>query len=159
MSTYILEIKFAKEFPKELQKFYIDYKCNGEDSGVDLVVPDNLLCCSYATKKINHLINCQMYKVKKDGKKVNVGYWLLPRSSISKTPLRMANSVGLIDMGYRGDIIGKVDTVYGDSYTVEKGTRLFQIASGDLTPISKVHVVEELSESVRGTGGFGSTGL
>ena len=34
----------------------------------------------------------------------NIGYYLYPRSSISKTPLILANSVGIIDSGYRGNI-------------------------------------------------------
>ena len=38
-------------------------------------------------------------------KKINCSYYLYPRSSISKTPLRMSNSTGIIDAGYRGEII------------------------------------------------------
>ena len=95
----------------------------------------------------------------------------LPRSSISKTNLRMANSVGLIDSGYRGNIMAKVDmkprfgveenrVVVADfKEEVKQYTRLFQIAAPDLTPISSINVVSTLSETERGAGGFGSTGL
>lgn len=166
MSKYILEIKFTKEFPKNLEEYYRNYKCNGEDSGVDLIVPKTTTFSSDENNlgvALHHHINCRMLKVNsEDNSTENVGYWLLPRSSISKTPLRMSNSVGLIDMGYRGNIIGKVDCHFtGDTteYVVEEGTRLFQIVSGDLTPISKVHVVKQLDNSIRGSGGFGSTGL
>ena len=38
-------------------------------------------------------------------------YMLVPRSSISKTPLRMANSIGIIDAGYRGEIMAAVDNI------------------------------------------------
>ena len=48
----------------------------------------------------------------------NVSYYLYPRSSIIKTPLRMSNSVGIIDAGYRGNIIGCVDNIGDIPYTV-----------------------------------------
>ena len=42
-----------------------------------------------------------------------VGYYMYPRSSISKTPLRLANSVGIIDSGYRGNLGAKFDEIEG----------------------------------------------
>lgn len=102
------------------------------------------------------------------------GYYLYPRSSISKTRMRLANSVGIIDSGYRGDIIAAVDTigVFGSSdiwhiwketlSPIKKYDRYFQICSPNLSPFL-VHIVETESElgepTVRGAGGFGSTGL
>ena len=86
----------------------------------------------------------------------NCSYYLYPRSSISKTPLRMSNSTGIIDAGYRGNIIAKVDNISNEEYKIEKGTRLFQICSPSLEEI-ELEVVDELSETSRGTGGFGST--
>ncbi len=84
-------------------------------------------------------------------------YWMLPRSSISRTPLRLANSVGLIDAGYRGPVMAAVDGVY----SVGENERLFQLASPDLLPWDEVRVVSEIpgGPTLRGTGGFGSTGL
>lgn len=84
-------------------------------------------------------------------------YFLIPRSSISKTPSRMANSIGLIDGGYRGQIMAAVDNVKGEAFVVESGTRLFQLIFPDCSPISYA-LAEELSETSRGSGGFGSTG-
>jgi len=83
-------------------------------------------------------------------------YWLLPRSSISKTPLRLANSVGLIDAGYRGPIMAACD----GNYNVTENERLFQLASPDLLPWDEVRIVSEIpgGPTVRGEGGFGSTG-
>lgn len=102
------------------------------------------------------------------------GFYLYPRSSISKTRMRLANSVGIIDSGYRGDIIAAVDSigVFGsrDIWYIWKDTlspikkydRYFQICSPNLSPFI-VHIVEteeELGEqTARGAGGFGSTGL
>lgn len=82
-------------------------------------------------------------------------FWLLPRSSISKTGLRLANSVGLIDAGYRGTIKAACD----GHDAVEANTRLFQLAAPDLLPWNEVRVVSAIpgGATVRGAGGFGST--
>ena len=84
-------------------------------------------------------------------------FWLLPRSSISRTPLRMANSVGLIDAGYRGPIMAAVDGVS----PVRENTRLFQLVTPDLLPWDDVRIVSAIpgGPTARGTGGFGSTGV
>ena len=49
------------------------------------------------------------------------------------------------------------DNIKTESYTVEKGQRLFQLVSADSSPI-KYELVEELEMTTRGIGGFGSTG-
>ena len=84
-------------------------------------------------------------------------YLLMPRSSIGKTPLRMCNSIGLIDGGYRGEIMAVVDNIKNEAYTIEPGQRLFQLVGMDGSPIH-FKWVDELSETARGEGGFGSTG-
>jgi dUTPase len=102
------------------------------------------------------------------------GFYLYPRSSISKTRMRLANSVGIIDSGYRGDLIAAVDTIglFGSTdiwhiwketlSPIKKYDRYFQVCAPDLSPFL-VHLVESESElgapTTRGTGGFGSTGL
>lgn len=86
-------------------------------------------------------------------------YWMLPRSSISKTPLRMANSVGLIDAGYRGPLLAMLYSTGGE-VRVEFGDRYFQIAGPELLPFDRIEIVDEIpgGATIRGTGGFGSTG-
>ena len=84
-------------------------------------------------------------------------YMLVPRSSISKTPLRMANSIGIIDAGYRGEIMAAVDNIKTEDYTVKPNQRLFQLVAMNGAPIT-FEIVDELSDSTRGEGGFGSTG-
>jgi dUTPase len=83
---------------------------------------------------------------------------LVPRSSISGTPFRLANSIGLIDSGYRGEVKAKVDVL--SNGVVETGSRLFQICSHDFMPWDTVLIVDELpaANDDRGEGGFGSTG-
>lgn len=92
-------------------------------------------------------------------------FWLMPRSSISKTPFICANSMGLIDSGYRGKLMGAIKMLFGDNLeTVKEGTRLFQVVSGSAKPWNRIFVVRTIDEfpkphSERGTGGFGSTGV
>lgn len=93
---------------------------------------------------------------------VNRAYWLMPRSSISKTNMICSNSKGLIDSGYRGNLMGAVRLLGpGDSETVLAHTRLFQLVSGSAKPWSYVYIVDELPKpnTERGSGGFGSTGI
>jgi dUTP pyrophosphatase len=90
-------------------------------------------------------------------------FWLMPRSSISKTNFICANSKGLIDSGYRGPLMGAVKKLFGEPETIKAGIRLFQIVSGSAKPWRKVIVLRSADNfpkptSERGTGGFGSTG-
>lgn len=88
-------------------------------------------------------------------------FWLAPRSSISRTPFTLANSLGLIDAGYRGVIKAALRTNGASEYRIDPHVRLTQLATPDLMPWGAVHVVDKLpdSETARGEGGFGSTGL
>jgi len=128
---------------------------NPGDSGLDLFCPDTITVKPGETVKINLKIKCEAYS--HFNSEVNVSYYLYPRSSIIKTPLRLANSVGIIDAGYRGDIIACVDNIKNEPYTISQGERLFQICDGNLEPI-EFKLVDELSSTQRGSGGFGSTG-
>lgn len=90
---------------------------------------------------------------------VEVHYRLVPRSSICKTSLMMANSEGIIDRTYRGLVKAPVrNMVMTSTYEIEEGQRLFQIVAPDLGHIQEVRLVETLPETKRGEGGFGSTG-
>lgn len=81
---------------------------------------------------------------------------LFPRSSVSKTTLNLANSVGVIDSGYRGSLMLKFRYLEeGDVYEV--GDRVAQLVIMKL-PFVEITEVAELSLSERGEGGFGSTG-
>jgi dUTP pyrophosphatase len=90
------------------------------------------------------------------GKFYGTGFYMYPRSSLSKTRLRLANSVGIIDSGYRGHLIGAFDAL--DDYSVQAGDRLVQVCAPGLVPIM-VTVLDDLGDvTARGSGGFGSTG-
>lgn len=92
----------------------------------------------------------------------HVGY-LFPRSSNAKKDLILANSVGVVDSGYTGEIIFKFKTIMTDSHGYTFGFEEYEIGDkvGQLIimPIPKIEFVEvdELSQTDRGTGSFGST--
>ncbi len=119
------------------------------DAGIDLFVVDKQTIKAGETAFIHLQIACENSE--------NKPYLLMPRSSIAKTPLRLSNSIGLIDGGYRGEIIASVDNIKNEDFTVDFGQRLFQIVAMDGSPIH-IEIVDELTETSRGTGGFGSTG-
>ncbi|GMH91906.1 hypothetical protein TL16_g12190 [Triparma laevis f. inornata] len=123
------------------------------DSGWDLHFPNDLTIPPGETKVIDLGVKIAAYNVDSSP----TSFWLIPRSSIVKTPLRMSNSVGLIDASYRGNLKVVVDNVKGEEYRIEKGERLFQVVSQDLKAFEWERVVD-LEETERGEGGFGSTG-
>lgn len=125
------------------------------DSGVDIFTPEKIICKAGETTTIPLGIACAVY----GPNEMPMPYYVYPRSSISKTPLRLANSVGIIDSGYRGQLMAKVDNISKDDYVVEKYQRLFQICSGNLMPFTNLKIIDNLDETERGSGGFGSTGM
>ena len=83
---------------------------------------------------------------------------IVPRSSIgSKTPLRLSNSVGIIDNHYTGALGVLYDNIGNDSYTIQAGDRIAQLIVMPSYRF-KANVVTELEETERGQEGFGSTG-
>ena len=119
------------------------------DAGLDLYIVEQQTLTAGETALIHLQIACESND--------NQPFLLMPRSSIAKTPLRLCNSIGLIDGGYRGEIMAAVDNIKGEDYTVEPNQRLFQLVAMNGSPIS-FEIVNDLSESSRGKGGFGSTG-
>ena len=135
------------------------------DSGLDIICPNNIIVPANSISfKIK--LGVQGYVKYVDGKKR--GYFLFPRSSLgSKTALRQSNSVGVIDFGYRGEIMLVVDNVSDKDHIVKRGDRLCQLVAGDASPIYPIVVSgeefnkqmeKENNENERGMGGFGSTG-
>jgi dUTPase len=120
--------------------------------------------------KLDLNVICSAKILTDTGKQFNTGYYMYPRSSISKTQLRLANSTGIIDAGYRGHLMGMFDVVniqpnqsddIDADYFGTKFDRYLQICAPNLAPIivEIVDTKEELGEPTsRGEGGFGSTG-
>ena len=84
--------------------------------------------------------------------------FILPRSSIgAKTPLRLSNSVGVIDSGYRGEVRALYDNISDEPYEIHKGDRIAQMLVMPSYRF-KANIVDFLEDSDRGLQGFGSTG-
>jgi dUTP pyrophosphatase len=126
------------------------------DTGPINKVDFKVKCCAKMFDKLNHFFYTPFYTY--------------ARSSMSKTPLRLANNQGIIDAGYRGSLIGMFDCIYTNNshdkdkeydYSMDAYSRMLQICAPGLVPIyvQIVNSVEELGPSTsRGEGGFGSTG-
>ena len=138
------------------------------DSGFDLFAPEVQIFMNDKVNKLDTKVSCSAEMISRDifnplnVRMVNTGYCMYPRSSISKSHIRLANNVGIIDPGYRGHLMGMFDVIYKDTATINKYDRYLQICAPDLCPIliTMVETKEDLGEkTVRGDGGFGSTGL
>jgi dUTP pyrophosphatase len=130
------------------------------DAGFDIFVPGKLTTTIDHVNKLDFNIVCSAVIVNNNNK-INTGYYMYPRSSLSKTSLRLANSVGIIDSGYRGNLIGMFDLLGIESYELNQYDRLVQVCAPGLIPIyvEIVDTLEDLgTQTLRGTGGFGSTG-
>jgi dUTP pyrophosphatase len=134
------------------------------NSGFDLFLPEDQSFTSNTVNKASFKVKCSAQIVNlltDDNRQFYTGYYMYPRSSLSKTQLRLANNTGIIDAGYRGPLIGMFDCLVNE-YTVSSFTRLLQICAPGLVPIY-VRVIDTIGElgpnTSRGEGGFGSTGL
>lgn len=90
---------------------------------------------------------------------VGFGGFIFPRSSLAtKYGITLPNCVGVIDSDYRGEVCVPVINLGEESFTVKNGDRIAQMV---IMPYeaAEYETVPELSETERGEGGFGSTGL
>lgn len=86
------------------------------------------------------------------------GGFVFPRSGLSsKFGINLVNCVGVIDSDYTGEILCPVQNNGPEMYTIQPGERIAQLV---IMPVQQVEMVwaENLEETERGAGGFGSTG-
>ena len=134
------------------------------DSGFDIFIPSNITHSSKDKQiTVNHGIKAVCCK-ELISTEYPSGYYMYPRSSISKSRYRMANSIGIIDSGYRGNLIAKLDVlpVQPSNLIISQHTRMFQICAPDLSPFRSVKLMHKSNPifcgvTTRGSGGFGST--
>jgi len=174
---YLLRLKLSDGASNEIRALYEEavanhnQKCTKEfeffDAGFDLFCPADIEVDGRATVKINQEVKGEMRFITSldDCRDVGlgVGYYMYPRSSTgTKSPLRLANSVGIIDSGYRGHYISVFDNISEETFKVEKGPRLVQIYPPNMTYPMRVEIVANDNDinmnTTRGEGGFGSTG-
>jgi dUTP pyrophosphatase len=134
------------------------------NSGFDLLLPVNTTIPYNNTESsfIDFKIKTEMtFKSTSNSPEYPSAFTVYPRSSLSKTSLMLSNHVGIIDSGYRGNIKGAFRCMNEKApFVGEKFTRLVQICHPSLCKIHVVLVEKEtdLSTTIRGSGGFGSTG-
>ncbi len=150
-NVYEEKIKIHNEKINSGELFY--------NSGFDLYNPENMTILSSDTimaNKIDLEIVCAMFS----DNNLPLPFYLYPRSSISKTPIRLANSVGIIDNNYRGNLIAMVNNITTIPFEILKHERYFQVCSANLEKftVKLVNHLEDLQTTERGAGGFGSTG-
>jgi len=144
-----MELKFKKL--KELA--VTPTRAHKTDAGLDLV-------CTEVTTELNECGQVILVYHTDLAVEIPEGYvgLLFPRSSISKKSLSTTNAVGVIDCGYRGEIMFKMRSTTDVVPAIYKpGDKFAQLV---ITPcITDIDIIEctELSESDRGEGGYGST--
>ena len=134
---------------------------NHIDAGFDLFSPESRTMTSSGVNKLDYKVICSA-KIHNKQQEYNTGFYMYPRSSISKSKIRLANNVGIIDAGYRGHLMGMFDVIYNNEETINHLDRHLQICAPGLIPIivNLVERIEDLGEeTARGDGGFGSTGI
>lgn len=152
---------------QEARELYKDHSTYHQgDSGLDLFIVKDEVILAGETRLVDLGISCQL---KGSPNKSHMGYLsgnpickyysynMYSRSSISKTPLRLANGVGLCDSGYLGPLKAALHNTGTTNFTVKKGERYVQLARPDLEEVS-FELVEDFNRTTtRGQGGFGST--
>lgn len=143
-----MKVKFIKNHPDAVTP----QKAHSSDAGFDLVA------CDYGKWDDEFTYLEYNTGICIEIPAGHVGY-IFPRSSISRANQMLSNSVGVIDSGYRGEIKFRFrDTSGFAEYTrYRKGHKIGQLI---IMPLPEIELVEvqNLSESDRGNGGFGSTG-
>ena len=182
---YVLNIYIDPDVPESIKKKYLDsvnehnllvdayINANNNyyntfvdmndyclNAGFDLFCPDNIESKPSQQVVIDHKIICSMKLEHK-----YVSYYLYSRSSTPvKTPLRLANSVGIIDSGYRGNIKAIFDNIHSPSsstFNITQNNRYVQICPPNIEYPMKIVIVDNLDDlgtTYRSDGGFGSTG-
>jgi len=150
-----------------LRPHYDSFSNDNQDSGVDLYMPHN---ATISARTFGVKVPLGLKACVKELKTFHAGsgkgwsvrqsqpYQIFPRSSTGiNTPIRLSNSVGIIDAGYRGELAVIVDNISDEAFTLEMGRRYFQICHPSLAPIQKIIFDKVDGRTGRGVGGFGST--
>jgi len=148
-------VMFLNNNDKEKYKeCYNNRKNYEDDAGVDLFMMKRIIVPKKSISfKIKLGIKINAYKNNK-----LTSYNIYPRSSMGlKTPLRLSNSIGLVDKGYTGELMIVVDNVSEEDYVIDEGSRLVQLV-GPEHESNIINIVDEIVETNRSVNGFGSTG-
>ncbi len=137
----------------DVHQLYQSQPSYAGDAGYDLKFPQDINFTAYQTQWINFQVSPHM----KINPHQSWGYFIAPRSSISKTPLRLAVSPGVIDATYTGELI--IPFQSHQNYCVFRGTAYAQIIFPTLQPFHvNITNFPNQRQTTRGSKGFGSTG-
>jgi dUTP pyrophosphatase len=159
-------IRFNSNDNNYLNSLYSNHSVKyKEDSGLDLFIPEDTLLLPGETTLVDLGIQCQLRSIETNFWKWFMNghiyryhsYNMYPRSSISKSPLFLANSVGLCDAAYLGNLKAALHNRSKNEVVLKKGERYVQLARSDLGIIS-FEIVQNLRNTERGSSGFGSSG-
>jgi len=144
-----MKVNFKKLSPKAVTPTY----ATSGDAGLDIT------CIGYQIDKDNNYIE-YFTGLALEIPAGHVGL-LFPRSSVSKTDLQLANCVGVVDSGYRGELTFRYkfrkDAFFASLKRYQEGDRVGQLL---VLPYPEIELeeIKELAESERGAGSYGSTG-
>lgn len=141
------------------KKMYMNHSIfHKGDSGLDLYIIDDVTIGPGEMKLVGLGISCQLQSTSWycPWKKNYYSYMMFPRSSISKTPLRLANSIGLCDSGYVGELKAPLYNTSDKEFHLKACDRYVQLVAPNLQEVS-FKIVEKHRNTSRGSGGFGST--
>ena len=124
------------------------------NSGFDLLIPNSVTVDCSGSLLVDMGVKACMFSL--DGN--NIAYQIFPRSSISKTPIILSNHVGIIDSGYRGNLMASFYNTKDEDVIIKKGDRIVQICMPNLESNFCLEIKERLDSTERGEGGLGSTG-
>lgn len=145
---------------EEGYQYYKDYGTTNrsdDNAGVDLYTVESWSDIKVPVKLLDLGTRARMVRVDSDGSEHEVHYYIYARSSIYKSGIMLSNGIGLIDSSYRGPLKAAA-VILPNGPNVKASTRIVQVAAPDLGHIREIHIVSSLSETSRGSGGFGSTG-
>ena len=153
--SIIYKTVIIDENDEELKKKYANHNVNYmKDVGVDLFMPKKITVPGKAKGfKVGTGIKCTGIKNNQ-----HTSYMIFPRSSMGgKTPLRLSNSIGLVDPDYTGELLLLLDNMSEEEYEINRMDRLVQLV-GPCHEQPNVNIVDELEVTERGEKGIGSSG-
>ena len=124
------------------------------DSGVDLVVPYDVVIAPHSFENINYMTQFVLTKNKMIP---SYSYYLFARSSLSHQGMIFVGGTGIIDAEFRGNLSSLIYNLKNTSSYIKKGDRLVQICAHDLSKIVVVVNCNVPTYGTRGNKGFGST--
>lgn len=137
-----------KTINPHLSTYYKTFEGTNQTNSIDVILPNNIVLKN-GTNVIKLGIACEPLE--------KCGYMLCQHPH---EKFNMCNVIGIIDYGYRGEIMAKVDysSTDNDPMTLEAGSKLFYLTNKAYEKL-QIMVVNDLTTTDRGAGGFGSTGV